>query len=207
MEPLGSTPPGLLQPQSAPRAGAAPADAPARWRLELERAQWRLRSDAKPVQSAPADSAGSPELPHKPAAANPQTATEQGVRGAQRNSVAAEAPSAKGAPQAGVQEQALRSGARSGPPAIAGARQERPSEQLSRPAQPQAAASRAPQRAAWPNVSAHALVDEGQVKAWIRDASLGEAERRRLLRELRARLCAAGMQLETLTVNGREESD
>jgi len=207
MEPLGSTPPELLQPQSAPRAGTAAADAPARWRLELERAQWRLRSDAKPVQSAPANSGGAGDVPHKPAATNPRTATEQDLRGAQGNSAAAEPPSAKGAPQAGPQEHALRSGARNGPSAIAAARQERPYGPSRPPAQPQAAASRAPQRAAWPNVSAHALVDAGQVKAWIRDASLGEAERRRLLRELRARLRAAGLQLETLTVNGREESD
>ncbi len=205
MEPLAPAPPELPQTQSAARGGAGPADAHARWRYELERAQWKLRSDARPGQSTAASTSAGEELPQRPAAARPAPAVAQDTRNTQRESVLPEKDSFRNLPQADAQRRALRSGARNGPSATGGTQERRPEEGLSRPAQPQATASRSPQQTAWPNVNAHALVEEGQVKAWIRDASLGEAERKRLLRELRARLRAAGLQLETLTVNGREE--
>lgn len=205
MEPLIPTPSELLQTHNE-RSGVSPADAQARWRYELERAQWNLRSsDAKPGQSAAASTSAGDALPQR-AAARPQPAPAQEPRSPQREALPSEEGSSRSAPRAYAQEPALQSGARSGSSVALGA-QQRPQEQLSRPAQPQASAARVPQRTAWPNVNAYAFVEEGQVKAWIRDASLGEAERKRLLRELRARLRAAGMQLETLTVNGREESN
>jgi hypothetical protein len=206
MEPLIPAPLDLLRTQTAARSSAGPADAHARWRFELERAQWKLHSDARPAQSAPANSAGPGDPRHQPAPAGRQTVLEQGVRRAQQDSAVAKESFLKDGQQPGATGQATRASAATGRPGFAGAPAQPRELPSSRPAPQEVPGGRAPQRTVWPNTSAFALVSENEVKAWVRDASLGEAGRKRLLRELRARLSAAGWKLDTLTVNGREES-
>jgi len=58
----------------------------------------------------------------------------------------------------------------------------------------------------WPRVNVHALLRGAGAEVWVRDASLGEAQSRRLASRLRAELRAAGSRLERLTVNGETSS-
>jgi hypothetical protein len=73
-----------------------------------------------------------------------------------------------------------------------------------KPPTPAAPAARPVLRPAaqWAPVHVHAFEGPDGVAVWVRDAKLGSAEREAMLKGLRARLAAAGLRLDGLTVNG-----
>jgi len=195
---------GLASSSAGARPEPVPAGAQSLWRYQLERAQWRLHVDSRPAPAAPARVAG------ESASRNPRGALQSRqdpVRAEGARAASADAGRDSAAPQGrnGTLQSAPVDKAAPSPGAGAFGTAQRPLASA-RQAAPETRAARPQQRTPWPEVNAHVSVEGRRVKAWIRDASLGEAERAGLIARLRARLRGAGLELESLTVNGREES-
>jgi hypothetical protein len=199
-----------LLPGNAAAAGepAQPAarDAAARWRQELERAQWALQTrqageSSKP--SAPAGPVMSSPPPPAPSRAHAHAAgAAASARAPASPAPAGDSPSlparAQSPGRAGGAEPP-RPAAAAGAAAAAAPRPERGAPAPA--AQPNAARA---ERVAWPRAHVHVAAQGAAAHVWVRDAALGENERRRLAAELAQRLRAAGLHLAALTVNGEQ---
>jgi hypothetical protein len=86
-------------------------------------------------------------------------------------------------------------------PLDAGAREPRQPPRTAPPPARVAMAARAI-RLRWPQTNLHVFHGDEAVSVWLRDSSLGEAEKRRLVLQLRAELSAAGLRLGSLMLNG-----
>ena len=78
-----------------------------------------------------------------------------------------------------------------------------------KPSAPVAPAARPVLRPAvqWAPVHVHAFEGPDGVAVWVRDAKLGKAGREAMLKDLRARLAAAGLRLDGLVVNGERTEE
>jgi hypothetical protein len=180
---------------------SGPLDAAARWRYELERAQWQLRGSRAVSGAEPGARAGSQAqaaaAPSKVSAQQPPMRESQAQRSLEgkpveqtSKSIPSEAgllPARAGGKPAGYAiepAQAHKEG---------GARMPAPLERALRPL-----------RVIWPRVNVHAALQDGEAQVWVRDASIGPHNMRRLAAEVAARLRAAGLRPGRLYLNGEE---
>jgi hypothetical protein len=183
-----------------PQAG--PRDASSRWRLELERAQWAVRSQRA--------SAAAQQLA-------PQAAVQQRTEGTRPPSLASEAralppsrtsaPAAKGEAGGAMRQssQPPRAAGEAAKPASGFGLAQRTAEAggasplpAARPAAPR------PVPVVWPRVNVHAMAGGAATDVWVRDAGLTGPQRAALAAELRTRMHATGRRLGMLTVNGEQ---
>jgi hypothetical protein len=196
--------PAAESPESAAgaRTPAGPRDAQARWLAEFERAQLARQSVQQHAQQRAAPStppAAAPEAAARARNGEPladlQAQAAKGERlPPQRAQGAQSAPALR--PDVAAQ---ARAGQAQGPAAGAEARVTR--EPITRAAPPPAPPQNGkPVPVTWPKVNAHAQWNGSGIEVWIRDASLDQASRQRLVARLRAQLG----RLDRLTVNGED---
>lgn len=183
--------------------GRLAPDSAARWRRELERAQWNLRPPAGPATGAPPS--GATVAPHEvlrarlPAAPAPTKATSRPQR------QDGEAAASRRVP---VQPAAVPSSATpSLPRPVAAALLPNAPVDRGRPTLPAlpTIAPRAPRPAArgdWQPTHLHAFRGPQGLRLWIRDATLDAPLGMALARDLRRRLAAAGIAFDGLVLNG-----
>jgi hypothetical protein len=204
MDPLAAFMKGIQPADDAAPAAVRP-DASARWRQELERAQWSRRAAERPASSP---SASTSESASSRAAARSSQERRQGP----------------GQASAGPNTNTYRSSAAPGvgtsgtkfvlPPGRSveqhttfnAVPQARPQPQEAAGEPPQATGTPQPQRVVWQRVNVHAMLRDGSADVWVRDASLERAGRRRLAVQLGERLRAAGLRPGALYLNGEEIS-
>jgi len=178
-----------------------PLDAAARWRYELERAQWQLRSGG-PTGAAVPSARAAPQAETTQTTARPVAGQSEfpEVKGARASSAQFAVELSKN-PSSEIQSPPARGEAKIAGYAIepvqprddGGARLPAPVERALRPL-----------RVTWPRVNVHATLQEGEAQVWVRDASIAREDRHRLAAEVAARLRAAGLRLGRLYLNGEE---
>jgi len=197
---LPGTPPEALE-----HASPQPRDGAARWRQELERAQWALRTR---------EAAGGPPAGARGASTPPAPATLPRASGAASGAEVPSGSSGRQANQPGLvsaaaalaQPFAQARSAASAPNPAGSALPPTKSSQDSgaAPAPTSEEARPQPGRFTWPRTHVHVLARDGAAQVWVRDGTLDENERRRLAVQLAARLRASGVRLARLVVNGEE---
>jgi hypothetical protein len=181
-------------------------DAGARWRQELERAQWALKGRREAAAAASA----APPTADSASAAAPRASTQPTAHRAEASHRTRHAAPAEEPPLPGPASSPRPLGggspdADAARPAGAHAAQAKAAQANRAPGAPPAPPEApAPERVAWPRTHVHAVAHEAVARVWLRDAALGENERRRLAAEIAQRLRAAGLRLAALTVNGEE---
>jgi len=182
-----------------------PRDAAARWRQELERAQWALRT-REAASSASSASAGRGDATSPAAAlrASAPTANRAEAAAASSGRPASQPGAGPAAAPAQPFAQARSAAPAPNPPGAAlppaTPRQESAAAALPAPEEP----GPQPERFTWPRTHVHVVTRDGATHIWVRDGTLDEAERRRLALQLAARLRSSGVRLGSLTVNGEE---
>jgi len=179
-----------------------PLDAAARWRYELERAQWLLRAGRPTGAAAPTDRAASQAG---------TTAVPEGSGAPQESSPQEPQTGPRSAPQSG--SGSYKNSSNEAQP-VQARTDTRASGYAIEPMQPRedggarmpASVERAlrPLKVIWPRVNVHATLQEGEAQVWVRDASIAPEERRQLAAEIAARLRAAGLRPGRLYLNGEE---
>lgn len=191
---------------AAGKAPAASGDVAARWRSELERAQWALRRGdpravpgARPEAGATPDSTGGLEK-NRIAASGPDGSAQDAGGGLRHETKPFEARSTRqGPPAPGSEKTFLETPVE--PFAVPGPAREACSRALAPERAPEA--SREPVRIEWARTHVHARRGEEGAQVWVRDASIEDGALGGLAAELRARMRAAGLKLAALVVNGK----
>src|SRR5262245_14255017 len=191
-------------PEAPEHATPQPRDGAARWRQELERAQWALRTQraAAAGPSGRGETAPALAATQRAASATANSAPTSVSSSSSATAISqAQTTSAAGTAQPFPQARNVSPG----PNFAATAATTRTSQQ-SRPALAPAAqeAQPFPERFIWPRTHVHVMARDGAAQVWVRDGTLDENERRRLAAQLAARLRASGVRLASLAVNGEE---
>ena len=194
-------------PEAAEHATPQPRDGAARWRQELERAQWALRTREAAGASAGAARGGAASPgPTSPAFPPPAASRAEVSFPASSSARPTSQPSSASAAAAPAQPFAqARSAALAPNPAGSALPPTKSSQDSGAAPVPTSEEARPqPERFTWPRSHVHVMARDGAAQVWVRDGTLDENERRRLAVQLAARLRASGVRLASLVVNGEE---
>jgi hypothetical protein len=183
-------------------APPGPRDASSRWRLELERAQWAVRTQRASATERPVPHAGGLQQAEqtRPRPVQGESGSQDSGRSRSATSSKAEvSPARQSAPAATRVD-----GATAKPAMAAALAQSRPQTGRSGALPPGPPPAPRPVPIPWPRVHVHAMANGDATDVWLRDAGLSDKQCSALAAELRLRMHAAGRRLGMLTVNGEQ---